>query len=291
MTPDTNLAGAFEDERQRLTTLAQRILGSRADAEDAVQETWLRLARQDRESLANLSGWLTTVVGRVCIDMLRSRRSRPAPLYDDFLLDAVVTEDDDRPEDNAVLAESVGLALLVVLGSLKPDERLAFVLHDMFAVPFAEIGEIIGRSTNASKMLASRARQKVKGAAHPAGGRRQQREVVDAFLAAARGGDLDALVKVLDPDITWTTRRPRGVLTMRGATAVIGAIEDGLRADVIARQVLVNGEPGIVVWAPNGKPLSVMACNVVDGRIADVVALLDPTRLAAMDLPEPPSAP
>ncbi|ORM26823.1 sigma-70 family RNA polymerase sigma factor [Williamsia sp. 1135] len=287
MTPDMNLAGAFEDERGRLTTVAQRILGSRADAEDAVQETWFRLARQDHESLTNVPGWLTTVVGRVCIDMLRSRQSRPSPLYDDYLLDALVT-DDDAPEDNAMLAESVGLALLVVLGSLKPEERLAFVLHDMFAVPFAEIGEIIGRSTNATKMLASRARQKVKGADHPTGRRRQQREVVDAFLVAARGGDFDALVKLLDPDVTWRTRTPRGVVTKQGAAAVIGAISDGLRADVVAQRVLVNGEPGILVWGPKGKPVSVMACNVVDGRLADVVALLDPTRLAAMDLPEPP---
>ncbi|HEY9315895.1 sigma-70 family RNA polymerase sigma factor [Williamsia sp.] len=287
MTPDVDLAGAFENERERLLAVAYRMLASRADAEDAVQEAWLRLARQDPDSLANLSGWLTTVVGRVCIDMLRSRKTRPGPLYDDGFLDLVVTEDDDTPEDNAVLAESVGLALLVVLGSLRPDERLAFVLHDMFGVPFADIGEIIGKSANATKMLASRARHKVKGTPAPAAGRRRQREVVDAFLAAARDGDFESLLQVLDPQITWHTYTPRGVTVKVGATEVADAIRNGARAATVARRVLVNGDPGILLWGPNGKPVSVMACTVVDGRVAEVVAVLDPARLRAMDLPEP----
>lgn len=287
MSPDTNLADAFEDERARLVMVAHRMLGSRADAEDAVQEAWFRLARQDPESLENLSGWLTTVVGRVSIDMLRSRTTRATtPLYDEALLDIVVSEDHDAPEDNAVLAESVGLALLVVLGSLTPDERLAFVLHDMFAVPFAEIGDIIGRSTNATKMLASRARQKVKGTSLPTGGRAQQRQVVDAFLAAARDGDFGALVQILDPDVTWRTYTPRDVVTMRGAGEVIDAVKRRSAAAVVARRVLVNGEPGILAWGPSGKPVSVMACTVVDGRVTEVISLLDPTRLAAMALPE-----
>jgi RNA polymerase sigma factor (sigma-70 family) len=287
MTPDVDLAGAFEDERERLLAVAYRMLASRADAEDAVQEAWLRLARQDPDSLANLSGWLTTVVGRVCIDMLRSRKTRPGPLYDDGFLDLVVTEDDHTPEDNAVLAESVGLALLVVLGSLRPDERLAFVLHDMFGVPFADIGEIIGKTANATKMLASRARHKVKGTPVPTAGRRRQRKVVDAFLAAARDGDFESLLQVLDPQITWHTYTPRGVTVKVGATEVADAIRDGARAATVARRVLVNGDPGILLWGANGKPVSVMACTVVDGRVAEVVAVLDPARLRAMDLPGP----
>ena len=174
--PEEGLAAAFEEQRGRLVAVAYRMLGSRADAEDAVQEAWLRLSRQDATTIDNLAGWLTTVVGRVCIDMLRSRKTRRETSYDDQLPELVVTEDDEEaPEDAAVLADSVGLALLVVLDTLRPDERLAFVLHDMFAVPFEEIGQIIDRSTDATKMLASRARRKVQGAAPPtSGGGREQ---------------------------------------------------------------------------------------------------------------------
>lgn len=289
MAVDGDLAAEFEEQRERLVAVAHRMLGSRADAEDAVQEAWLRLARQNTGTIDNLAGWLTTVVGRVCLDMLRARKARPESSYGERLPDFVVTEDDDTtPEQNAVLADSVGLALLVVLGALSPDERLAFVLHDMFAVPFAEIGQIIGKSTDATKMLASRARRKVQGSPRPTAELQQQREVVDAFLAAARDGDFDALLRVLDPDVTWRTYTPRGRVVKLGATQVVAAIEHGRRAGIVARRVLVNGEPGILAWA-DGKPTSLMACTVVNGRIVDVLALFDPARLATMDLPEPPS--
>lgn len=290
MTPHTHLAQDFDDQRERLVAVAYRMLGSRPDAEDAVQETWLRLARQDADAIENLPGWLTTVVGRVCIDMLRARRTDASPPYDEHLPDLVVSEDSASapPEESAVLAESVGLALLVVLESLGPDERLAFVLHDMFAVPFAEIGEIIGRSTDATKMLASRARRKVQGSARPTDSRQRQRDVVDAFLAAARDGDFEGLLRVLDPDLTWRVHTPRGVTVKLGATEVVSAVERGRRSTVIARRVLVNGEPGILAWGPNGRPIGLMACTVVDGRIAEITSVLDPRRLAAMDLPAPP---
>ena len=212
------MAEAFEEQRGRLVAVAYRMLGSRADAEDAVQEAWLRLARQDAATIDNLAGWLTTVVGRVCIDMLRSRKARPEASYGDRLPELVVTEDDDAaPEDDALLADSVGLALLVVLDTLGPAERLAFVLHDMFAVPFEEIGQIIGRSTDATKMLASRARRKVQGPHRPTDERQQQRAVVDAFLAAARSGDFEGLLRVLDPDVTWRAHTARGVVVRLGS--------------------------------------------------------------------------
>lgn len=286
MTDDAELAQEFDAERGRLEALAYRMLGSTADAEDAVQETWLRLARQDADRIDNLPGWLTTVVGRVCLDMLRSRRAHPEAALDEGLPDFVVTDDEGGPEDTALLADSVGLALLVVLDTLRPDERLAFVLHDMFAVPFVEIGQIIGKSPDAAKMLASRARRKVQGAPRSTDERQQQREVVDAFIAAAHGGDFEQLLEVLDPDVTWTTHRPRGEVVRIGRTEVIAAADRGRHAAVAARRVLVNGEPGVLTWSRTGKPLSLMACTVVDGRIVDVVALVDPTRLASMDLPE-----
>ncbi|MGC0273099.1 sigma-70 family RNA polymerase sigma factor [Pseudactinotalea sp. Z1739] len=291
MSPDAAWTEAFERERERLIAMAHRMLGSRADAEDAVQEAWLRLARQEADAIENLAGWLTTVVGRVCLDVLRSRRARPEASYDARLPDFVVTEDDDdTPEDSAVLADSVGLALLVVLETLRPEERLAFVLHDVFDVSFAEIGEILGKSTDAAKMLASRARRKVRGAPRTTTKRQEQREVVDAFVAAAREGDFEGLLKVLDPDVTWRSCTPRGTIVHLGATEVMAAARRGRRAAVVPRRVLVNGEPGVLFWGRSGKPLSVMSCTVADGRIVDVVALVDPVRLAAMDLPAPPQA-
>ena len=286
--PDEALAEAFEEQRGRLVAVAYRMLGSRADAEDAVQEAWLRLARHDAAAIDNLGGWLTTVVGRVCIDVLRSRKARPEASYDDRLPELVVTEDGGgAPEDDALLAESVGLALLVVLDTLRPAERLAFVLHDMFAVPFEEIGQIIGRSTDAAKMLASRARRKVQDTPRPAK-ERQQRAVVDAFLAAARSGDFEGLLRVLDPEVTWRSYTARGVVVRLGAAEVASRAQRGARATVTARPVLVNGEPGVVVWDANGKPVSVMACTVVDGRIVEIMSIQDPERLAAMDLPARP---
>ncbi len=286
---DEALAEAFEEQRGRLVAVAYRMLGSRADAEDAVQEAWLRLARHDAAAIDNLGGWLTTVVGRVCIDVLRSRNARSEASYDERLPELVVTEDvGGAPEDEALLAESVGLALLVVLDTLRPAERLAFVLHDMFAVPFEEIGQIIGRSTDAAKMLASRARRKVQDTPRPTDERQQQRAVVDAFLAAARSGDFEGLLRVLDPDVTWRSYTARGVVIRLGAAEVADRAQRGARATVTARPVLVNGEPGVVVWDRNGKPVSVMACTVIDDRIVEILSIQDPERLAAMDLPAPP---
>ncbi len=280
-----DLVAEFEDQRTRLTAVAYRMLGSRADAEDAVQEAWLRLARQDPASIENFGGWLTTVVGRVCIDMLRSR-ARLDRSYEGGLPEMVVSDDDDGdPEDQAALAESVGLALLVVLDTLGPDERLAFVLHDMFAVPFEEIGQILGKSTDASKMLASRARRKVQGAERPAaGGRQQQRAVVDAFLAAARDGDFERLLRVLDPEVVWRTHTARGVIVRLGATEVAAKAVRGIHAKTPVRRALVNGEPGIVGWDANHRLRSVMACTVVDGRIVEMISVTDPERLATIDL-------
>jgi RNA polymerase sigma-70 factor (ECF subfamily) len=284
------VAQAFAEQRGRLVAVAHRMLGSRADAEDAVQEAWLRLARQDAGAIDNLSGWLTTVVGRVCIDMLRSRRVRPEASYEDRLPEWVVAEDGGgAPEDDALLADSVGLALLVVLDTLRPAERLAFVLHDMFAVPFEEVGQILDRSADAAKMLASRARHKVRGTRLPAGDPGQRRAVVDAFLAAARSGDFDGLLRLLDPDVTWRTHTAHGVVVKLGATEVATAVQRGARVKATARPVLVDGEPGIVAWAENGRPLGVLACTVVDGRIVEIVSLRDPGRLASMDLPGRPA--
>lgn len=283
------MAEAFEEQRGRLVAVAYRMLGSRADAEDAVQEAWLRLARQDPAAIDNLVGWLTTVVGRVCIDVLRSRKAKPEASYDDRLPELVVTEEaDGAPEDDALLAESVGLALLVVLDTLRPSERLAFVLHDMFAVPFEEIGQIIGRSADATKMLASRARRKVQGTPHSTDEPQQQRAVVDAFLAAARRGDFDGLLRVLDPDVTWRTHTARGVVVRLGATEVAAKAQRGMHTKLTGRSVLVNGEPGVLVSDASGKPRIVMACTVVDGRIVEILSVTDPERLASMDLPERP---
>jgi RNA polymerase sigma factor (sigma-70 family) len=284
--PADALAAAFEQQRGRLVAVAHRMLGSRADAEDAVQEAWLRLARQEAGAIDNLAGWLTTVVGRVCIDVLRSRKTRPEESYEDRLPEFVVTEDGGAaPEEDAMLAESVGLALLVVLDTLRPTERLAFVLHDMFAVPFEEIGGIIGRTTDATKMLTSRARRKVQHTNRPTDERQHQRAVVDAFLAAARSGDFEALLHVLDPDVTWRSHTARGVVIRQGATEAATRVQRGARASASARPVLINGEPGLVTYAASGKLLGVMACTVVDGRITEILSVSDPKRLASMNLP------
>ncbi|MGW4830020.1 sigma-70 family RNA polymerase sigma factor [Amycolatopsis japonica] len=271
------LASAFEEQRGRLVAVAQRMLGSRTDAEDAVQEAWLRLARQDADTIDNLSGWLTTVVGRVCIDTLRSRKTRPEDSYDEPPELLVL---DDSPEEDALLAESVGVALVVVLDTLGPAERLAFVLHDLFAVSFAEIGEILGKSADAAKMLASRARRKVRGQ-RPADEPRQ-RAVVDAFLAAAREGDFDGLMEMLDPDVTWRSQSRHGEVVRLGAAEVATRVQRGARAAGMTRPALVNGKPGIVSWSRTGKLLGVMTCTIVDGRIVGIDSVSDPRRLAAM---------
>jgi RNA polymerase sigma factor (sigma-70 family) len=280
----------FETHRERLLAVAHRVLGSHADAEDAVQEAWLRFSRQDAESIDNLGGWLTTVVGRICIDMLRSRATRHEVAFDDGFPELVVTEDVDAPEQSAVLADLVGVALLTVLGSLKPEERLVFVLHDMFAVPFADIATIVGRSAGATKMAASRARRKVQEAPTNTASRaalQEQRAVVDAFLRAARDGDFDALLDVLAPDITWEHHTPRGLAVTVGSAAVTDAVRRGGSAHVTARRVLVNGKPGIAAWGARGKPVSIMVCTVADGRLTAMTSIVDPARLATLDLPGP----
>ncbi|WP_424185680.1 sigma-70 family RNA polymerase sigma factor [Actinokineospora sp. G85] len=289
MAADTDLAEVFEAHRDRLTGIAARVLGGRADAEDVVQEAWVRLARQEAGAIDNVAGWLTTVVGRLCVDQLRSRAARPETPFGPGL---VVTEDDDRavrPEDSAVQADAVGLALLVVLGALGPDERLAFVLHDLFAVPFAEIGPVLGKSADAAKMAASRARRKVRGAAPEvsAADRREQRAVVNAFLAAAREGRFDDLVEILDPGVVWEVRTAAGTTVHRGVDELLRVARRGDPTRFALRRVLVDGRPGILVRGPNGRPVGVMACTVRQGRMTRVVSVLGPGPLAGLDLPLP----
>ena len=287
------LAHRFEEHRGHLRAVAYRMLGSTAEAEDAVQEAWLKLSRTDVAEIRNLGAWLTTVTGRVCLDMLRSRTTRREdPLDDTFVPDPVIrplTSID--PEEEVLHADSVGLALLVVLETLEPAERLAFVLHDMFAVPFDDLAPIVDRSAAATRQLASRARRRVQGATpscEPDPGRR--REVLDAFLAASRAGDFEALVSVLHPDIVL--RADSGKLVgaaaskvLRGAQAVAEQAMLFREFAPYARMVLVNGEPGFVNVV-DGRIQSVMGVTVADGRIAEMYILADPERLAALDLPE-----
>ncbi|MET7616370.1 RNA polymerase sigma factor SigJ [Streptomyces sp. NPDC005408] len=284
------LAERFEAHRTHLRAVAYRMLGSLSEADDAVQEGWLRLSRSDTSEIENLGGWLTTVVGRVCLDMLRTRMSRrEEPLEPPavHLPDPIVSSADSvTPEHQVLLADSVGLALLVVLETLSPAERLAFVLHDLFSVPFDEIAPIVGRTPTAARQLASRARRRVQGAApavdtDPA----RQREVVDAFLTAARGGDLEALVAVLDPDVVARSDagdlRPGAVV--RGARAVAGQALTFARLAAVARPALVNGTLGVVA-ASQGRPVSVMAFTIAHGKIVEINILADPERLARLDL-------
>ena len=280
------LAERFEEHRTHLRAVAYRMLGSVSEADDAVQEAWLRLNRSDASAIENLRAWLTTVVARVCLNMLRSRKSRREEPLDVHVPEPIVTSADGvDPEHEALLADSVGLALLVVLEKLPPAERLAFVLHDMFAVPFDEIAPIVDRSPAAARQLASRGRRRVQGADRdaPTG----QREVVDAFFAAARGGDFDALVAVLDPDVVL--RSDGGALRPDATAVVHGAEQVARRAFMFAglspyvRPALVNGVAGVVV-APRGVPFSVMAFTVVGGRIVAIDALGDPERLRDLDL-------
>ncbi|MFD9738555.1 sigma-70 family RNA polymerase sigma factor [Umezawaea sp. NPDC059074] len=277
------VAEAFEAQRDRLRAVAYRVLGSHADAEDAVQEAWLRLARQNSTTIGNLAGWLTTVVGRISLDVLRSRRAHPET--PDGLSEFVVTVDDTAPPDEQVeLADSVGLALLVVLDSLGPDERLAFVLHDLFAVPFAEIGRILGKSADATKMIASRARRKVRATDRPTAVR-GHREVVHAFRAAVVDGDFEALLRVLHPDVELTVDTPGGVVVTLGATAVAtGARSFGGATVARYQAVLVDGRPGYLAWRADGTPISLASFTVADGRITAIAILADPARLAALSL-------
>jgi RNA polymerase sigma factor (sigma-70 family) len=289
MDEQEGLTERFEADRSRLRAVAYRMLGSLSEADDAVQEAWLRLRRADTSEVESLSGWLTTVVARVCLDMMRSRKSRREEPLDVYVPDPVVSrEDGSHPEQEALLADSVGLALLVVLETLAPAERLAFVLHDLFAVPFDEIAPIVGRTPTAARQLASRARRRVQGApTAPDADLARQREVVDAFIAASRGGDLEALITVLDPDVVL--RLDRGAAstqpsrTVRGAQGVIGL---GFRfggAGWVARPALVNGAPGLVVTY-EGKPFSVMGFTVRGGRIVAIDILADPERIPRLGL-------
>jgi RNA polymerase sigma factor (sigma-70 family) len=285
------LAERFEANRAHLRAVAYRMLGSRSEADDAVQEAWLRLSRSDTREVENLRGWLTTVVSRVCLDMLRSRASRREEPLDLDASGPIPTvagtsrESGSDPEREALLADSVGLALLVVLEMLTPAERVAFVLHDMFDLPFDEIAPIVGRSTTAARQLASRARRRVQGAG-PAGDadRTRQRQVVDAFLAASRGGDFNALLVLLDPEVVLRadqvavqTGAPSEV---RGAIDVAKTFAGRARA---AKPALVNGLAGLV-WAPSGRPRVVFGFTITDGKIVAIDLVADPDRLSQLDL-------
>jgi RNA polymerase sigma-70 factor, ECF subfamily len=279
------LAEQFEANRARLRAVAYRMLGSLSEADDAVQESWLRLSRSDTATIENLTAWLTTVVAGVSLNMLRSRKSRREEPLDFHVPDPIVSRAGERldPERAALLSDSVGLALLVILDTLAPDERLAFVLHDMFAVPFEEIAPIVGRSPTAARQLASRARRRVQGAAVPDADLHSQRVLVDAFLAAARAGDLDGLLAVLDPDVVL--RADPGVLrVVRGARAVTEGALTFARLAESARPAIVNGAPGIVSWLPGGRPLAVMGFTVTRGKIVEIDILADPVRLGQIDL-------
>jgi RNA polymerase sigma-70 factor (ECF subfamily) len=285
----TWLAERFEESRPHLRAVAYRMLGSLSDADDAVQEAWQRLSRADTSAVENLGGWLTTVVARVCLNMLRSRETRREQPLDVRVPDPIITpESGIDPEHEAMLADSVGLALLVVLDTLTPAERLAFVLHDMFAVPYEEIGAMVDRSPVAARQLASRARRRVQGRTpvpDPDLGR--QREVVDAFFAAAREGDFDGLVAVLHPDAMLRADggedRTRPTVMLRGARPVAENASVARRLGRFVRPALVNGAAGAVVVV-NGRVFAVMGFTVTDGRIAAIDILYDPRRLAGLDL-------
>jgi len=281
------LAERFEERRTRLKAVAYRMLGSVSEADDAVQEAWLRLNRTDEE-IRNLDAWLTTVVARVCLNTLRSRRSRrEEPLGPRVPEPIVGAEGGTEPEHEALLADSVGLALLVVLERLSSAERLAFVLHDVFAVPFDEIAPIIDRSPDAARQLASRARRRVRGAPVPDAALEAQREVVDAFLAAAREGDFERLVSVLDPEVVLHAdlgpSAPGGRFELHGIEAVAAQARTYSRVGLVIRPALVNGAAGIVTFR-DGEPFSVGAFTVRGGRIVEIDFLADPERLRHLDL-------
>jgi RNA polymerase sigma-70 factor (ECF subfamily) len=279
------LAERFEEHRAHLRTVAHRMLGSQSEADDAVQEAWLRLSRSDTSDVQNLGGWLTTIVGRVCLDMLRSRQSRREELAGAQLPQpAGGREEATAPEHQALLADSVGLALLVVLDTLTPAERLAFVLHDMFDVPFEEIAPIIERSPAAARQLASRARRRIRGAATPGADRTRQREIVSAFLAASRGGDFDSLVALLDPGVVLRADRTAVQLgaaqEVAGAAAVAGVFSGRALG---AEPALVDGTAG-AVWAPGGRPKVIFVFTIADDQITAIDLVADNERLEEIDL-------
>ena len=285
------LARRYEASRPRLRAMAYRMLGSLSDAEDAVQEGWMHASAAGAEGVANLEGWFTTIVARVCLDMLRSRKSRREdPLDPDEAMASVAAA--EGPESEAVLADSVGLALLVVLDTLPPAERVAFVLHDTFGLPFGEIASITGRSPAAARQLASRGRRRIQGAdpdADAAGGERmaRQRRVTEAFIAAARGGDLEGLIAVLDPDVVLhsdATASPAGrPLTVHGAAAVAGGARAASARARYGSIALVNGSPGLIM-APRGRLMVALALTFSGEKISQIDVIADPDRLAALDL-------
>jgi RNA polymerase sigma-70 factor (ECF subfamily) len=281
------LTERFEQHRPHLRGVAYRMLGSVTEADDALQEAWLRIRDQDPQSVENMQAWLTTVVGRVCLNMLRSRRTRREELSTHVPDPVVALDAGVDPEQEALVADSVGLALQVVLDSLSPAERLAFVLHDVFGLPFAEIATILDRSEAAAQQLASRARRRVRGSPEPDRDLARQRQVVDAFFAASRDGDFDALLAVLDPDvevrIDGGKLREEASLLLRGAHEVAAYSATYSKLYPYVRPALVNGAAGAVV-APRGRPFSVMAFTVTNGKITQIDALVDPERLARLDL-------
>jgi RNA polymerase sigma-70 factor (ECF subfamily) len=293
MDDNDQLARRYEASRPRLRAMAYRMLGSLGDAEDAVQEGWMHASAAGAEGVANLEGWFTTIVARVCLDMLRSRKSRrEEPLDPDEAVAAVAGAGDaaDGPESEAVLADSVGLALLVVLDTLPPAERVAFVLHDTFGLPFGEIAAITGRTPAAARQLASRARRRISGGEPdaPASARlARQRQVAEAFLAASRGGDLAGLIAVLDPDVVLTSDAaavPGGVArTIRGAQAVARGARVAAERSRYGRVALVNGAPGLVM-APGGRLVVALAFTFSEDQITGIDVIADPGRLAGLDI-------
>jgi RNA polymerase sigma factor (sigma-70 family) len=289
-TPE-RLAEQFEAHRSHVRTVAYRMLGSASEAEDAVQEAWIRLSRTDVSGVENLRGWLTTVVARVCLDMLRTRASRREDPLDTHVPDPIIRSigrEPEGPEADAMRADSVGLALLVVLEKLEPAERLAFVLHDVFGMTFEEIAPIVDRSVVATRQLASRARRRVQGQAPtPDADLRQQRRVVDAFLAAAQKGDFEALLGVLDPDIVL--RADGGAVKgmsrlVRGAQAVVAQAAAFSKVNLSDQIVLVNGNVGVVTRLPDGRLFSVVAFTIANGKVVEMDILADPERLSRLDV-------
>jgi RNA polymerase sigma factor (sigma-70 family) len=279
------LAEQFEEHRTHLRAVAYRMLGSLGDVDDAIQEAWLRLSRADAAEIENLGGWLTTVVARVCLDMLRSRQSRREEPFTPEAPEPVATgTSGSSPEHEAVLADSVGLALLVVLDRLAPAERLAFVLHDMFAVPFEEIAPIVGRSAEATRQLASRARRRVRGGGMPDADLARQREVVEAFIAALRAGDFEGMLAVLDPDLVVRADMGTGAPSeIRGAAAwAKGAVAYGHLAQ-LTQPALVDGAIGVVV-APRGKLVRALRFTIANGKITEIEVIGNPARLGDLDV-------
>jgi RNA polymerase sigma factor (sigma-70 family) len=290
MTESDWLAQRFQEHRPRLRAVAYRMLGSTSEADDAVQEAWLRASRSDASGADNLGAWLTTIVARVCLNMLRSRKRRgEEPLDAQHLPDPIVdrAEEGIDPEHEALLADGIGLALLVVLETLTPAERLAYVLHDMFSVPFEEIGAIVNRSPEAARQLASRARRRIRSAhttPHDAAATHQEEEVVEAFLAAARDGDFDALLAVLDPDIVERVDTGSGtIVEVRGSEDVARRAMAVSQPGLVARPALINGAPGWVSVL-DGELYAIAALTVHNGRITTMDILLDPARLTRLDL-------